>query len=279
MSTQQHKVIIVTGASSGMGKDGALRLIGEGHIVYGAARRVNRMQELVDAGGHSLALDMTDPDSIKRAVERVVSEQGRVDVLWNNAGYSVAGAVEDVSHDEARRQFEVNLFGAAEITKAVLPHMRGQRRGTIINTSSVGGKIFTPLGAWYHASKHALEGWSDCLRLELAPFGIDVVVLQPGGIKTEFGAAMYKPLVGRSEGGAYEAFSKHVAEVYEHQYAPSNTNMSRPSVISDVVVQIVRSNKPRTRYAAGYMAQTVLWLRRFLSDRVFERLIMSQYKS
>lgn len=271
------KVILITGASSGMGKDAALRLIKEGHIVYGAARRVTKMQDIIDAGGRAIELDVTDHESVGEAAEQVISEQGRIDVLWNNAGYAVNGAVEDVSYQDARRQFEVNLFGLAEMTKAVLPHMRKQKAGTIINTSSVGGKIFSPLGAWYHATKHALEGWSDSLRIELRPFNIDVVVLQPGGVSTEFGDVMYQPLIDRSKGGPYEAFSKTVAAMYKDTYEnPRNT--SPASVISDVVVKIVHSRKPKTRYSAGWMAKTVLFLRRLLSDRLFERIIMSYYK-
>lgn len=271
------KVILVTGASSGMGKDGALRLIREGHIVYGAARRLGQMQALADAGGHVIELDVTSQDSIKAAVARILDEQGRIDVLWNNAGYSVAGAVEDVSYDDAKRQFEVNLFGMAEVTKAVLPQMCKQSSGTIVNTSSVGGKVFTPLNAWYHASKFALEGWSDCLRIELEPFNINVVVLEPGGVKTEFGSTMYEPLRERSRGGAYAAYTAKIVKAYENYYSPTNTSLAPPSVISDTVVRIIDSKRPRTRYAAGYMAKTALFMRWLLSDRLFERIIKSQY--
>ena len=230
------KVILITGASSGMGKDAALSLIKEGHIVYGAARRVNNMQDIVDAGGHAIALDVTDHESIQKAADKVISEHNRIDVLWNNAGYSVTGAVEDVSYEDAKRQFEVNLFGLAEMTKAVLPFMRKQMSGTIINTSSVGGKIFSPLGAWYHATKHALEGWSDSLRIELKPFNIHVVILEPGGVASEFGDVLYQPLLDRSKGGAYEDLSKKVAAMYKDTYEnPKNT--SPASVISDVMVK------------------------------------------
>lgn len=277
MQTNQAKVILVTGASSGMGKDGALRLIADGHIVYGVARRRDRMHDIVEAGGHALEMDVTDADSVGNAVAQVVAEQGRIDVLWNNAGFSVTGAVEDVSSEDARRQFEVNLFGVAEITKAVLPQMRKQKSGLILNTSSVGGKIFTPLGAWYHASKHALEGWSDCLRLELAPFNINVVILEPGGVKSEFGDVMYEPLIARARGGAYEVMTKSVADSYSKNYGPSNTRLSDPSVVSDVVAKIVASRKPRTRYAVGYGSKTVLFMRWLLSDRLFGRLISSQF--
>lgn len=272
------KVILITGASSGMGKDAALRLIREGHCVYGAARRIDQMKDLTDAGGHALALDVANVDSIKGAVAQAVDEHGRIDKLWNNAGYAVTGAVEDVSYVDAKRQFEVNLFGLAEVTKAVLPHMRRQGSGIIINTSSVGGKIFSPLGAWYHASKHAVEGWSDCLRLELAPFNIDVVILEPGGIKTEFGDVMYQPLLDRSKGGAYEELSRRIAKSYESYYSVDNPKLSPPSVISDIIVRIVNCRRPKTRYAVGYMAKTVLWMRRILSDRLFERLIMRLFR-
>jgi len=272
-----EKVILVTGASSGMGKDGALRLIREGHIIYGAARRLSQMQELADAGGHTIKLDVSSQKSIEQAVDRIVSEQGRIDVLWNNAGYSVTGAVEDVSYEDAKRQFEVNLFGLAEVTKAVLPHMRKQSSGTIINTSSVGGKIHSPLGAWYHASKHALEGWSDCLRLELKPFNINVVILEPGGIKTEFGDVLYQPLLDRAKGGAYEEMANAVARTYKAVYAnPKGT--APPSVISDTIVRIIKTPLPKTRYVAGYMGKTILFFRKVLSDRLFDKLIMSTFE-
>jgi len=235
------------------------------------------MQELAAAGGHIIELDVTNLQSIKVAVARIIDEQGRIDVLWNNAGYSVAGAVEDVSYEEAKRQFEVNLFGVAEVTKAVLPQMRQQKSGMIINTSSVGGKVFTPLNAWYHASKFALEGWSDCLRIELEPFDIKVVVLEPGGVKTEFGSTMYQPMLERSQGGAYEGYTAKIVKAYEQYYSPSNTALAPPSVISDTVARIIASPRPRTRYAAGYMAKTALFMRWLLSDRLFERIIKSQY--
>ncbi|QYK04373.1 oxidoreductase [Shewanella zhangzhouensis] len=271
------KVCVVTGASSGMGKDGALKLIKEGHIVYGLARRVSQMTELVAAGGFAIETDVTSIESIERAVAQIVAEQGRIDVLWNNAGYSVTGAVEDVSYEDAKRQFEVNLFGLAEMTKAVLPTMRKQKSGTIINTSSVGGKIYTPLGAWYHASKHALEGWSDCLRLELKPFNINVVIIEPGGISSEFGDVLYQPLVERAKGGAYQAMSTAVARTYKAIYSNSKS-MSSPAVIGELVVRIVASNSPRTRYIAGYMSRTILCLRSLLSDRIFDKVIMSTYE-
>jgi short-subunit dehydrogenase len=271
------KVILITGASSGMGKESALKLIKEGHVVYGAARRVNQMQELVDAGGRALALDVTNEEQIKEGVAKVLEEQGKIDVLWNNAGYGLYGAVEDLPIDEARRQFDVNLFGLARITQEVLPHMRKAKSGLIINTSSMGGKIYTPLGAWYHATKHALEGWSDCLRLELKDFNINVVVLEPGAISTEFGDVLYEPLLKASGKGPYQKLANAIAKTVKESYSKPNA-ASPSSVIANTVSKIIHSSKPKTRYRVGKYAKPLVWLRVMLGDRVFDQAVMSQFK-
>lgn len=267
------KVIVITGASSGMGKVTAIRLAQEGHTVYGLARRIEKMKELEEAGGHALELDITDYAVIKKHVAHIIEKESRIDVLWNNAGYDVMGAVEDVSLEDAKAQMDVNLFGLAEMTKAVLPHMRNEKSGLIVNTSSVGGKIFTPLNAWYHASKHALEGWSDCLRMEVKPFGINVVILQPGAIRTELSDHTIEPLLKRSENSAYKSLvDKLVKGLLDPNSMPK---ISDPKVISDAMVKILESPRPRTRYAVGYMAKPLIIMRYLLSDRLFERLVMS----
>lgn len=264
------KVIVITGASSGMGKAAAIRLIKEGHIVYGLARRVENMAEIEVLGGRALQLDVTNQVQLKEVVGKIIHEQGKIDVLWNNAGYSVMGAVEDVSLEDARQQFEVNLFGVAAMTKAVLPYMREQGFGTIIVTSSVGGKIFTPLSAWYHASKHAIEGWADCLRMELKAFNINVVVLQPGGVATEFSEVLMKPLMERSRNSAYKDFSEKIISAYK-RFDENNTN-ANPCVIGETIVKIINSARPKTRYSAGTGATSMLLLRRIMSDRMFENM-------
>lgn len=266
------KVILITGASSGMGKDTALRLLKEGHIVYGAARRVEKMKDIVNAGGNALALDVTDRESIKKAVDQVVKQQNRIDILWNNAGYSLNGAVENISYEETLRQFDVNVFGVAEMTKAVLPTMRKQGYGKIINTSSIGGRMHMPvLGSWYHASKFAIEGWSDALRMELEPFGIDVVLLEPGGVATEFVDVLSKPMRDKAKGTAYEELTEKVANGLVNANNPKN--MSPTSVIADAVVKIVNAKKPKTRYVVGKNANLILSMRKFLSDRTYDRII------
>lgn len=268
------KIVLITGASAGMGKATAMRLIKEGNIVYGAARRIEKMSDLIELGGHSIKLDITNENDIQATVKRIIDEQGRIDVLVNNAGYSVYGSVEDVSKEDARRQFDVNLFGLASLTQEVLPYMRKKNSGHIINITSIGGKIYMALGAWYHASKHALEGWSDCLRLETKQFGIKVSIVEPGAIQTEFSDVMNQPMIDRSKGGAYEHLSDAIIEANKGAYDGSKD--TSPDVIAKTISKAINSKNPKTRYAAGKMAKPILFLRHWLSDKAFDRMIMMQ---
>lgn len=269
------QVILVTGASSGIGKATAQQLIAEGHMVYGAARRTHKMQDLADSGGHVLEMDVTKHDQIKKGVEQIIKEQGRIDVLVNNAGYALYGPVEETTYEQAKRQFDVNLFGLAEVTKAVLPQMRQQQSGKIVNIASVGGKIYSPLGSWYHATKHALEGWSDCLRIELKQFGIDVAIVEPGLILTEFDQAMDNPY-GHSNGSPYKGLIDAMGKSTAESYTPAKS--SPPEVIAQVISKIVRSKKIKTRYVAGKMAKQVLFARRWFSDKSFDKMILGMVK-
>jgi short-subunit dehydrogenase len=274
MKNRDKKVILITGASSGMGKITAEELIKDGHMVYGAARSVEKMADLVKAGGKALQMDMSDQSSIKQGIEQIISEQERIDVLWNNAGYGLYGPVEEVDMKDARYQFEVNLFGLAEITRLVLPQMRKQKSGLIINTSSMGGKIYTPMGAWYHATKHALEGWSDCLRLELKDFGIKVVVLEPGLIETGFGAGVQYHFPEGSVNGPYKGIIQPMFEAM----SKGNLKGSDPSVIVKTIRKIIRAKNPKTRYVAGKMAKMTMFIRRWFGDKIYDKVIMSQMK-
>ncbi|MDX1478868.1 MAG: oxidoreductase [Saprospiraceae bacterium] len=270
-----RQVILITGASSGIGKATALQLLRERHIVYGAARRLEQMAELEEAGGHALEMDITDTAQITAAVEQIIREQGRIDVLINNAGFAVYGAVEDVPLQDARKQFDVNLFGMAEVTRAVLPQMREQQDGRIINVSSMGGKIYTPLGAWYHASKHAVEGWSDCLRLELKAFNIKVIVIEPGLIATNFGDVMTGPMMRYSGEGPYAKWATAVAQTTEATYEKKGAS-SPPGVVAKTIQKAIAAPKPKTRYVTGKMARQLLLVRKFLGDRIFDKIITSQ---
>lgn len=270
------KVALITGASSGMGSSTASILLKKGYIVYGAARRTEKMKALESEGMGVVALDLMDDDSIQKAVNHIIEKEGRIDILINNAGYGSYGSVEDVSIDEAKRQFEVNIFGLARLTQLIIPHMRKNNAGRIVNISSMGGKVYTPLGAWYHATKHALEGWSDCLRLELKAFGIDVVVVEPGGIKTEWGSIAADNLLKTSANGAYSNFAKKVAANMKTMY--SGSQLTDVDVLGNTIAEAATVNHPKTRYAKGYMAKPALFMRRWLSDRAFDKMILSQMK-
>ena len=265
------KTALVTGASSGIGEATARKLQSLGYTVYGAARRVDRLESLRADGIKPLAMDVTDEDSMAAGLAKIIADTGRIDVLVNNAGYGSYGALEDVDIDEGRRQFEVNVFGAIRLAQLALPHMRKQRSGTIVNITSMGGKIYTPLGGWYHGTKFALEALSDCMRLEVAPFGINVVVIEPGGIATEWGTIAADRLEKTSADGPYAAQARAVAKALRPE-GHANRN-SPPSVVADAIGKAVTASKPKTRYAVGAGAKPLIAARALLSDRAFDRLI------
>jgi NAD(P)-dependent dehydrogenase (short-subunit alcohol dehydrogenase family) len=262
------KVALVTGASSGIGAATALKLKDLGYTVFAAARRVDRMRDLAKAGINVLALDVTDDASMQAGMDRIIATSGRIDVLVNNAGYGSYGAIEDVSLEEARAQFEVNVFGAVRLIQLVLPHMRRNRSGTIVNITSMGGKIHTPLGAWYHGTKFALEAISDCLRIEVQPFGIDVVVVEPGGIKTEWAGIAADKLLEVSSHGAYASQARPMAESMVGE--SSRKRQSPPELIADTIGKAVTARRPKTRYAVGFGAKPMIFMRGLLSDRAFD---------
>lgn len=271
---KMKKVILITGASSGIGKETAKKLIQEGHTVYAVARRIDQMQDLKTMGGHPLQMDVTDEADIETVVQTIIQKEGKLDVLWNNAGYGLYGSVEDVSMEEARKQMEVNVFGLAAVTQKVVPHMRKAKSGLIINTSSMGGKMYFPMGAWYHASKHAVEGLSDCLRLELKQFNINVVVLEPGFIATEFGAVLIDNFSKISKQSVYtDMMNKIIAGTKK---TAEKNGSSKPSVIANTVSKIIESDHPKTRYRVGKFAKPMVWMRVYLGDRLFDKIVMSQ---
>jgi len=270
-------VALVTGASSGIGRATALRLAALGFTVHAAARRVERMSDLANHGIHVESLDVTDDGSMVTVGDKIVSEHGRIDILVNNAGYGSYGAVEDVPIAEARRQFDVNVFGLARLTQLVLPHMRAQRDGYIVNISSMGGKIWEPLGGWYHAAKFAVEGLSDCLRAEVAEFGIKVVVVEPGSITSEWATISADNLEAISADTPYRGQAKLIARGLRK----SDTSFlaSEPEVVAEAIGKAVQRTKPRTRYPVGGGARTFLFAHRVLTDRGFDRFIRLAYRT
>ena len=267
----QRPVVLLTGASSGIGYDVAPLLVRYGYTVYGAARRVEKIEELASEGVKSLSLDVTDEASMEAAVQQIIEAEGRIDVLINNAGYGFYGAIEDVPIDEARRQFEVNLFGLARLTQLVLPHMRARGSGRILNISSMAGRITSPLGAWYHATKYALEAFSDALRMEVEEFGIDVVIIESGVVKTPWGLIAADHLEESSRNGVYAAQAQRVAANMRKLYSPSS-NLSEPKVISNAILRALEARRPKTRYLVGFGAKPSVFLHTVLPDRLFDKV-------
>ena len=268
------KIVLITGASAGMGKETAKLLAQNGHIVYGAARRTEKMIELLPFGIKTIPMDVTDENSMVIGIKQIISHEGRIDVLINNAGFGSYGSVEDVSISDAKYQLNVNVFGAARLIQLVLPYMREQHSGKIVNISSIGGKMATPFGGWYHASKFALEGLSDSLRNEVKQFGIDVIIIEPGGIKSEWGKIAFDSLVKVSGHTAY----KTMAGKFANAFAATEDKNPEPIIIAELIQKAIEAKNPKARYSAGYMARPALFMRKILSDKLMDKVILSQIK-
>lgn len=268
------KTVLVTGASAGIGKATAILLAQNGYNVYGAARRTEKMQDLKNYGIKPVALDVTKDESVTACVEQIFKQAGSIDVLVNNAGFGSYGAIEDVAMPDAKYQLDVNVFGAMRLAQLVLPKMRENHYGKIVNISSVGGKIASPLGGWYHASKFALEALSDALRLEVQQFGVNVVVIQPGGTKSEWGNIAVDSLLRVSGKTAYAGF----VMAFKKSFEKVAGSVPEPIVIAKLIKTSIEAKNPKTRYSGGYMAKPMLFLRKILSDKLFDRMLMSQMK-
>jgi NAD(P)-dependent dehydrogenase (short-subunit alcohol dehydrogenase family) len=266
------KVILITGASSGMGYETARILAEQGHSVYGAARRVQKIEELAPYGVQALPLDITDEASITACVKELISREGRIDVLINNAGYGYFGAIEDVPMADAKHQFEVNIFGLARMTQEVLPYMRQQHSGRIVNLASVAGHVTLAFGAWYNATKYALEAFSDALRMEVKPFGIDVVIIEPGAIRTDWGIIAADHLRDSSKSGAYEQTATRMAEGMRKLYLSGIP--TDPKVISRKIARAAVCRCPRTRYRTGRGAKLMVLLHTVLPARWWDAIVV-----
>ena len=267
----EQKVVLITGTAYGIGKSTAELLIDKGHIVYGGDILVEENLYLNDIGGTALEMDVTNQEHIDKAINQIISEQGRVDVLVNNAGLGVYGAIEDVSMEDIYYQYDVNLFGLARVTKAVLPHMREKESGLIINISSVLGETYGPLAGWYLSTKHALEGWSDALRVELKEFDIDVVIVQPGAINTNFSNVTKTYIDKYRENSAYQhLYGEPIADTGNEVLS----NQSDPIVIAKVINKAMNARNPKTRYAAGAYSKIGIFLRKIMTDKMFDRFIL-----
>lgn len=249
------RVALVTGASSGIGEAAAVALAGAGWTVVGAARRLERLEPLRAKGVTPHVVDVSDDESMVTLVDDVVAEHGRIDVLVNNAGYSVFGAVEDVPVEVARRQLEVNVLGLSRMSQLVLPHMRAAGAGRIINIASVAGHVSEPLGGWYHASKYAVEALSDAMRMELAPHGVRVSIIEPGAIRTEFGDIAADSLAEYSGSGAYAAQARRMARAHERMFG---ADAAEVDVVVDAIVHAATARRPRSRYQVPASARAMV---------------------
>lgn len=269
-----RQVALVTGASSGIGKAAAIALAAAGFEVIGTARNTARVT--APAGVTYLDLDVTSDESVASVVKQVIDRFGRIDVLVNNAGYGSYGALEDVPIAEARRQFDVNIFGMGRLIQLVLPYMRAQHDGYIVNISSVGGKMWEPMGSWYHATKFAVEGLSDSLRAEVAAFGIKVIVIEPGAIRTEWSTISADHLDAISASTAYRDQAALVSGMLRAGYSRT---ASEPSAVANAIARAVERSRPRTRYAVGGWARSLLLVNRILTDRAFDRFLRLTYRT
>ena len=274
MKTSQ--VILITGASSGIGFEAAQMLARQGHKVYAAARRTELMEPLRAQGVTVVKMDVTDEESMRKGVQQVVESEGHIDVLVNNAGYGYFGAVENVTMEEARRQMEVNVFGLARLCQLVLPAMRERGKGRIVNTASVAGKAVLYFGAWYNVSKFAVEAFSDALRMEMKPFGIDVVMIEPGGIKTEWGIIAADHLAESSSGTAYEKAAVREANTLRKVY--SMNMLSKPSVVAKAICRAVNRRRPKARYRIGMFSGTIVFFHWLLPAKWWDALMRGFWK-
>lgn len=274
MASAVSKAVLITGCSTGIGRATAQRLARTGHTVYATARRLESIADLAQQGCQVLALDVCNEASMGAAVDEVERAHGAVGVLINNAGYGSEGPAEEVPMSEVRRQFETNVFGLLRLTQLVLPGMRRQRWGKVVNLSSMGGRMTLPGGGIYHATKYAIEALSDALRFEVRGFGVDVVVIEPGAIKTEFGntaIARVDALGGSSDYAAFrEVLKQNIRNAYE---GPMAAFAVGPEAVAKVIEKAITARRPRTRYVITLGAHMLIGMRRLLSDRAFDAVL------
>jgi NAD(P)-dependent dehydrogenase (short-subunit alcohol dehydrogenase family) len=279
MQDKTSKAVLITGCSTGIGRATAERLAAGGWTVYATARRIDSIGDLASRGCKILALDVCDDGSIRAAVDTIERAEGAIGVLINNAGYGQEGPFEEVSMEQVRRQFETHVFGLTRLTQLVLPGMRRQRWGKIVNLSSMGGKLTFPGGAFYHATKHAVEALSDALRFEVRAFGIDVVVIEPGPIKTRFGDTAIASIHGTGDTQSpYAQFNATLAQKVREAYeGPMAMLAAGPEAVARVIEQAISARRPKTRYPVTAAARILMGLRRWLPDRAFDAFLRTQF--
>ncbi len=277
MTTVRFGVALVTGASSGIGKATAIALKSAGFITYATARNPQTLDDLVTKGCHVLQLDMTDEASMLAAVRSIEAKHGAVSVLINNAGYNQIGPLEELTMEQIRRQFETNVFGLLRMCQLVLPGMREQGYGRIINVSSMGGNFTTPGNGAYHASKYAVESFTDALRYEVQPFGVDVVSVQPTGVRTPFVEKLYALMPQTGSDSPYATFKRNIEAQIRQMFSGNAWGILNPEDVAKVIVQAVLVRRPQTRYRVGLSGKLFIWVRRLLPDRAWDALMSRMF--
>jgi NADP-dependent 3-hydroxy acid dehydrogenase YdfG len=272
------KAVLITGCSSGIGAATAAHLADQGWKVYATARRPETLTDLRDRGCETLALDVTDESSMPAAVDAVTEAEGAVGVLVNNAGYSQSGALETLPMEQVRRQFETNVFGLLRMCQLALPGMRAQRWGKIVNVGSMGGRLTFPGGGVYHATKYALEALSDVMRFEVRGFGVDVILIEPGLIVTNFGEVAAGSVSDTGADAAYAEFNKQVAKRTQEAYkGPMSKLGGGPEAVAEAIAKAISTSRPKTRYPVTASARLLLGQRRLTPDRVWDMIMRSQF--
>ena len=282
MADQHSRAVLITGCSTGIGRATAEHLAKQGWPVYATARRVESLTGLEAAGCTTLALDVTDEASMVAAVERVEADHGAVGVLVNNAGYSQSGTIEEVPLEDVRRQFETNVFGLVRMTQLVLPRMRGQRWGKIVNISSMGANFTFPGGGFYHASKHAVDALTDALRFEVKGFGIDAIIIQPGLIMTNFGERAVGEMESATDGGdggPYAEFNRKLAAATKGVYeeGPAAKLGGGPETVAKAIEKAITARRPKARYLVTPSAHLLVNQKRLMPDRVWDAFMRTQF--
>ncbi len=277
MKTVQRGVALVTGASSGIGRATAIALNSAGFITYATARNPQTLNDLAAKGCHVLQLDIMDEALMLAAVRSIEAKHGAISVLVNNAGYSQIGPLEELTMAAVRRQFETNVFGLLRMCQLVLPGMRSQGYGRIINVSSMGGNFTTPGNGAYHASKYAVESFTDALRYEVQPFGVDVVSVQPTGVRTPFVEKLYALMPQTGSDSPYATFKRNIEARIQQMFRENAWGILNPEDVAKVIVQVVLVRRPQTRYQVGLSGKIFIWVRRLLPDRAWDALMARMF--
>lgn len=271
---KEKKVVLITGVSSGFGYDAAKMLHDNGLVVYGVARREEKLKELKDYGINTYKLDITLYDDTKIVVDEIIKKEGKIDILINNAGYGELGPIEVVSIEDAKRQMDVNVFAMANMTKLIIPSMREKKSGRIINISSIAGRVTTYFGGWYNISKYAVEALTDSLRIDLKKYGIEVTAIEPGAFKTNWGIIASDKLINSTKGTVYEQDGMEVANFYKEGYLKKSFFIENSIKVSKKIVKIAFKKHIKARYLVGRFTKLMV-----LSDKIFPTCITDEVKA